>query len=35
LAGKSGTVNKTITLVTDQGAKTLLVKITIEPIFPK
>jgi mono/diheme cytochrome c family protein len=30
LAGKSGTVNKTITLVTDQGAKTLLVKITIE-----
>jgi mono/diheme cytochrome c family protein len=31
LAGKSGTVTKTITVGTDQGIKTLLVKIIIEP----
>ena len=31
LAGKSGTVTKTVTVGTDQGTKTLLVKIIIEP----
>jgi hypothetical protein len=31
LAGKSGTLVKTITVGTDQGVKTLLVKIIIEP----
>jgi mono/diheme cytochrome c family protein len=31
LAGKGGTVTKTVTVGTDQGTKTLLVKIIIEP----
>ena len=31
LAGKSGTVTKTVTVNTDQGIKTLLVKIIIHP----
>ena len=31
LAGKSGTVTKTVTVDTDQGTKTLIVEIVIEP----
>jgi hypothetical protein len=31
LAGKNGTITKTITVVTDQGTKTLLVKVIMAP----